>query len=160
MVSAEHLYICFLKPYLEKMKRIKILLFGLVVLTIFSCEKNEDAIYVSHRFGLTAERNLEYDVYIDFTWNEAQMGDNVEYLLVETFEEKDNSFFTDVADYIINYENYTEYPSWMYDCNVYSTYSDETYRQLYDYNYDNKSYYTMIALNSEGRFLISNTVYI
>jgi len=142
------------------MKRIKIILLGLVVLTMFSCEKNDDAIYISHRFGLTAERNTEYQQYINFTWNEALSGSVDEYLLVRTFEEQNNTFFIDVADYYINPEDYTEYPYWVNDCYIYSSYSEDTYRELYDYDIEEKSYYTMIAYNSNGQFLISNTVYI
>ncbi len=143
------------------MRKILYLFLGLIFLTTISCEKDDDAIYVSHKLILNAERTTEY--YYDlivFSWNEVTMVNHEGYLLVKFYEEHDITLYDDIVDYYINNEGYYDYPDWTDDCNVYTISTNSTSYQLYDYSTtEDKDYFTLLAYNSNGNYIVSNTIY-
>ncbi|MFC2103848.1 hypothetical protein ACFLS4_00660 [Bacteroidota bacterium] len=138
------------------MKKLQIALLGLLLLTTISCEEDSDAIYVTHKLVLGAQRISDY--YVEFTWNDISSNDHDGFLLIKTYEEKDISFYSEVLDYYVN--DYYTYPDWIYETDIYHCSSTSTSREMYDRYDSGLQYYKLIAYNYNNNQIIaiSNTV--
>jgi len=141
------------------MKKIIILLCGAALLLSYSCNEDDDVIYRSNRLSLKVESISEN--YINFLWNEAQISNQEEYLLVRTNEQKDYDFYVSIIQYYQNYDYYYETPDWRYQCQLSNISSSNINYEKYISYYDETPhyYYKLLAYNLNGDYIISNTVY-
>ena len=138
------------------MKKVFILFLGLILLLTLSCDEDNDAIVLSHKLYLEAERTS--DNYITFSWNNFRMNNQEYFILVKTSEEKDFDFYKEIVDYYINY-NYDEdeWPYWVYECDLNYISPEQTSYDKYSWS-DSHYYYKLLAYNLNGDYVFSNTV--
>ena len=97
---------------------------------------------------------------LEFSWNEVTIVNQERYLLVKFYGEQDITLYDDIVDFYINNESYYDYPDWTDYCYVYTISTGNTSYQLYDYSTaENKEYFTLLAYNSSGNYLVSNSIY-
>ncbi|MBI9054776.1 MAG: hypothetical protein JEY96_13215 [Bacteroidales bacterium] len=140
------------------MKKIFILICSIALLLSYSCNEDDDAIYISHKLNLEIESISEY--YINFSWNETQISNQEKFILVRTDEQKENNFYLNIIDYYQNYDQYYETPDWRYECQLSNISSSKTNYERYIYSSNETHYYyKLLAYNLNGDYIISNTVY-
>ena len=145
------------------MKNIFILLCCIALLLSYSCNEDDDAIYIRNKFGLKAEYVAES--YVNFSWNKTQISNQKDFILVRTNHRKDYSFYESIIDYYIeryqNYDSYYDPPYWIPECQTTvisatrMNYEKRIYYASETYHY----YYKLLAYNLDGDYLMSNAVY-
>jgi len=145
------------------MKKIFILLCSAALLLSYSCNEDDDAIYLSNNLGLKSEAISEG--YINFYWNQTRISNQRAFILARTEERKESDFYVSIIDFYVeyyqNYDSYYDTPYWFYECQISHISSYKTSYEKYISYYDESPhyYYKLLAFNLNGDYLISNTVY-
>lgn len=133
-----------------------IFILSTLILFNFSCQKEEeDVTYLSHKLILEAQRASDYE--IRFTWNSEIVSRYERLIFVKTYVEKGMDFYAELIQYCI--DESSDYDFGWNECRLYYISTGESSYKIMDYNDDNNNYYyKLLAYNSYGDYICSNTI--